>query len=212
MRFVVDALLTRMAATRAMVWMPGENGLRLVGAREAPGAPDVSRIDTLPTDLTDVFGAAPVVIRTPADPDQPLLAVVAVVGERSAEDLQRDLDDAAAALSMANCSAEGVLEAISDQAAVLDGAGVIVRANRAWLDAPASHSIAVERSRVGTNYPSALAGQDSRSARIAADGIRSVLAGALPGFQSEYDITAAERSYSLQVDPLPRTGSFCRNC
>ena len=211
MRFVVDALLTRMAATRAMVWMPVENGLRLVGAREAPGAPDLSRIDTLPTDLTDVFGAAPVVIRTPADPDQPLLAVVAVVGERSAEDMQRDLDDAAAALSMANCSAEGVLEAISDQAAVLDGAGVIVRANRAWLDAPASHSIAVERSRVGTNYPSALAGQDSRSARIAADGIRSVLAGALPGFQSEYDITAAERSYSLQVDPLPEGGAVVRH-
>jgi diguanylate cyclase (GGDEF)-like protein len=211
--FVVDALLSRMAATRGLVWVPDDGGLRLVGAR---GVRSVQHLDHLPADLTDVFGATPLVVRTPADPDLPLAAVAAVLTERAGEDVQHDLDDAAAALSMVGRaatggSAEGVLEAISDQAAVLDPAGVIVRANRAWLDTPPSHRVAVERSPLGTHYPAALAGQDSRHAQIAADGIRSVLAGALPGFQSEYDISAAERSYSMQVDPLPDGGAVVRH-
>jgi diguanylate cyclase (GGDEF)-like protein len=206
MRFVVDALASRMGATRCVVWMPGEQGLHVVGAIGVAAGPDLS-----PDDLIGAFGASPTVVRSPADPDLPLVAVAAVVSDRPLAEAQQDLDDAAPVLSLVSRSAEGVLEAISDQAAVLDTAGVIVRANRAWLEVPAAHRAAVERSPVGTHYPAALAGQDSRPAQIAADGIRSVLAGALPGFQSEYDVAAAERSYSLQVDPLPEGGAVVRH-
>src|SRR5690606_14256491 len=157
-------------------------GLHVVGAIGVAAGPDLS-----PDDLIGAFGASPTVVRSPADPDLPLVAVAAVVSDRPLAEAQQDLDDAAPVLSLVSRSAEGVLEAISDQAAVLDTAGVIVRANRAWLEVPAAHRAAVERSPVGTHYPAALAGQDSRPAQIAADGIRSVLAGALPGFQSEYD-------------------------
>lgn len=108
--------------------------------------------------------------------------------------------------------ADGVLDALSDQAAVLDRDGVVVRVNRAWADAPASHRAVVDRCDVGTHYPATLEAQGSRPARIAADGIRSVLAGALPGFQSEYDtVDAGRRSFSLQVDPLPAGGAVVRH-
>ena len=211
LHFVVHALLARMTGPQALVWVPGDHGLHLVGHQGVDDAERVADIDDLPDDLSGLFGATPAVVRTPADPDQPLVCLVAAVTQRPTEDLQHDLDDAAAALRMASRSAEGVLEAISDQAAVLDSAGVILRANRAWLDAPPSHRAAVARSPVGTHYPAALASQDSRPAQIAADGIRSVLAGALPGFQSEYDVAAAERSYSLHVDPLPDGGAVVRH-
>ncbi len=207
LRYVVDAMLSRMSASKALVWVADEAGLNLIGSRGLDITGDL-------TDLSVTFGVAPLLVRTPADPHSPLLALAAVLTDRRADEVQQDLDSAAGALSMATSitdSTIGVLEAIPDQAAVLDPDGVVVQANRPWLDTPASHRLAVERSPVGTHYPAELSGQDSRPAQIAADGIRSVLAGALPGFASEYDVTAAERSYSMHVDPLPAGGAVVRH-
>ena len=133
-------------------------------------------------------------------------------------DLQRLLGAAAEALSIPRlldrasrreALVDGVLEAISDQAAVLDGDGVVVQANTAWTQTPGDHRAVVERSPIGSDYPAALRSQQSRSAGIAADGILGVLTGALPNFQSDYD--AGERAYSLQVDPLPTGGAVVRH-
>jgi diguanylate cyclase (GGDEF)-like protein len=103
-----------------------------------------------------------------------------------------------------------VLEALGEQTAVLDPQGVIVRVNAAWQRTPPAHRNAIPRSEVGTDYPAALrALTHSRAARIAAEGVMSVLRGALPAFQSDYD--EQEWAYSLQVDPLPHGGAVVRH-
>ncbi len=103
----------------------------------------------------------------------------------------------------------GVLDAISEQAAVLDPRGVVVRANLAWLQTPTEHRGIVDRSNPGTDHIATLRAQSTRVARIAADGILSVLQGDLPGFQTDYD--AGERAYGMQVDPLPGGGAVVRH-
>ena len=208
---MVEAVFARLAADRAALWVATPDGWTLAGAHGVTGAPE--RLPD-PAGLTEVFGAPPTLVRTPADPAAEPVAVIAVVTDQPPALLQRILDEAAGVLRLLQCgAADGVLEALSDQAAVLDPDGVVVRVNGAWSDTPAPQSAVVARSRVGTHYPATLEAQGSRPARIAADGIRAVLAGALPGFQSDYDtdVDAGRRSFSLQVDPLPAGGAVVRH-
>ena len=208
---MVQALFARLAAERAALWVATPDGWTLAGAHGVTGVPE--RLPD-PPGLTEVFNAPPTLVRTPADPTVDPVAVVAVVTDQQPAGLQRILDEAAGALHLLRPGgADGVLDALSDQAAVLDRDGVVVRVNRAWADTPDSHRAVVARSRVGAHYPAALEAQGTRPARIAADGVRAVLAGALPGFQSDYDTDsgAGRRSFSLQVDPLPAGGAVVRH-
>lgn len=161
-------------------------------------------------------------VRTPAQEDLPPTAVLAVQGGPDRRDLQQKLDEAAEALStMAVLQrsrsqmavVEGILEAVGEQAAVLDAEGTVVRANSDWLAASQEHRAVLERSPIGTHYPSVLKNQKSRSARVAALGVQAVLDGALPSFQSDYDtdVDTGDRSYSLQVDPIPTGGAVVRH-
>ncbi len=208
---MVQALFARLAAERAALWVATPDGWTLAGAHGVTGVPE--RLPD-PPGLTEVFNAPPTLVRTPADPTVDPVAVVAVVTDQQPAGLQGILDEAAGALHLLRPGgADGVLDALSDQAAVLDRDGVVVRVNRAWADTPDSHRAVVARSRVGAHYPAALEAQGTRPARIAADGVRAVLAGALPGFQSDYDTDsgAGRRSFSLQVDPLPAGGAVVRH-
>ena len=215
--YVVEALLDRLQASQVLLWAVAGDRAHLIGDR---GVPHTDRAADLPLTGLDgaagLFDAEPVVLRTPTDSAP--TAAAAVVSHLPRRDLQRLLDEAAEALSIPRlldrasrreALVDGVLEAISDQAAVLDGDGVVVQANTAWTQTPGDHRAVVERSPIGSDYPAALRSQQSRSAGIAADGILGVLTGALPNFQSDYD--AGERAYSLQVDPLPTGGAVVRH-
>jgi diguanylate cyclase (GGDEF)-like protein len=215
--YVVETLLDRLDTQHVLLWAVTGDRAHLIGDRGVPHADRV--VDLALTDLelaNGLFDTKPLVLRTPTE-DAPT-AVVAVLSHLPRRDLQRLLDEAAAALSIPRlldrvrrreALVDGVLEAISDQAAVLDGAGVVLQANSAWTQTPGDHRAVVERSPIGSDYPAALRSQQSRPAGIAADGILAVLTGALPGFQSDYD--AGERAYSLQVDPLPTGGAVVRH-
>lgn len=213
--YVCGSLFDDLGARKAVLWVAdADHTMRQVASR--PGG----AFDGL-TPGDPVFGPLTVTVRTPSDPDRPAIAWLATV-DTSAEHAQRRLDDAAAALSTLALlertaakahMAGGVLEAIADQAAVLDTDGVVIQTNAAWTQTPVSHRRAIERSPVGTVYTEALRSQVSRPARIAADGVEAVLKGALPSFQSDYDtdVDRSERSYSLQVDPLPGGGAVVRH-
>ncbi len=210
--YVSASLLDAVGATRAMLWVAdADHVLRPVSA--GPQQHDAP--------ASAVFGDSTVIVRTPADETLPAVAVLAVDGG-DRQHLQKQLDEAAPALEHSAAWADlktkarlsdGVLEAIADQAAVLDADGVIVATNSAWTRTPVSHRRVMERSPLGTAYAEALRSQVSRPARIAADGIEAVLRAALPSFQSDYDADSehGERSYSLQVDPLPHGGAVVRH-
>ena len=102
-----------------------------------------------------------------------------------------------------------VLEAIGDQAAVLDADGVVIRANCAWRQTPEAAQSAAPRCEPGVDYPAHLRLTSSRSGsdRRRRDPVGP--ARALPAFQSDYD--AGERAYSLQVEPLPHGGALVRH-
>lgn len=215
LEYVGQCLLERLNADTSVLWVADVDRHLWPVAQHGFTGPPVG-----PPGV-GVLGAGTVLARTPADSQQAAVAVIAATGVDLAE-AQRALDEARPALRtpaliqdiQARADlADGVLEAIADQAAVLDADGVVVQTNAAWTKAPVSHRRVIERSPVGTVYPDALRSQSSRPARIAAEGIEEVLKGALPGFQSDYDtdIDEGDRSYSLQVDPLPTGGAVVRH-
>ncbi len=215
LEYVGERLLDRLNAPTAVLWVADvDRRLWPVAARGLDGEPPGQ-----PT--PDVLGPDTVLVSAPADSERSPVAVVAAVGIEPAQ-AQAAVDEALAALRTPAmlqdvraraALADGVLEAIADQAAVLDPDGVVVQTNTAWTKAPASHRRVIERSPVGTRYTDALRSQSSRPARIAAEGIEEVLKGSLPSFQSDYDtdIDQGDRSYSLQVDPLPAGGAVVRH-
>ena len=200
----LEALLSAVPAPQVLVWLPDADGtLQLAGSR---GIEHPSR--ATPDSAAALFDTPPLLVRTPPDPEQPARALLAVspnAADRTA--LQRVLDQAFTPPRPAG--RWDVLEAIGDEAAVLDEAGVVIRANSAWTRTPDAPQAVVPRSAPGVDYPAHLRSTDSRPARIAGDGILSVLRGALPAFQSDYD--AGERAYSLQADPLPHGGALVRH-
>jgi diguanylate cyclase (GGDEF)-like protein len=215
LEYVVACLLDRLNAQSSILWVADiDRRLWPVGQRGYPGVPP-----SQPS--VDILGASTVLLRTPANSEQAAVAVLATTGvdHHSAQSL---LDEARPALrtpallqdvqARADLT-DGVLEAIADQAAVLDAEGIVVQTNSAWTKAPVSHRRVIERSPVGTRYTEALRSQSSRPAKIAAEGIDEVLKGGLPGFQSDYDtdVDQGDRSYSLQVDPLPTGGAVVRH-
>lgn len=204
--YIAECLLDRVGSTDSCLWVADRRGrMELAAARGAGrGIAD-------PADIPAGWH----VTGTPRSE-----AVLAVLATRDAPDRGQDLlDNAAAALADAagrpatDAIVSGLLEAIGDQTAIIDEHGRVVRCNRAWREAPAGQSDVVERSPVGTDYPSALNFQGSRAARIAAQGVRAVLLGSLPSFQSDYDTgtQTGDRSFSLTVAPLPSGGAVVRH-
>jgi len=211
LQFVVAALFDRLAARQALLWSVGPTGLELRGRRGVAETSSVATLTEPPAapDVAGLFDGPPRLLRFPADQQQAAMAVLAITSDLPADGLQREFEAAARVLALPTEVTHNLLEAISDEAAVLDPTGAVLQANRAWLEAPATAAGAVERSAVGVDYPGALTAQKSRSARICAEGLRSVLSGALPSFQSDYD--TGERAYSLQADALPTGGAVVRH-
>ncbi len=219
LRFVAGCVFAQSHATSAALWVTAADGqLQLV---EATGVADGERLEALDPRspaIADILGS-PIVVQTP--PDGPCAAVLAVRTDLPRADVQEVLNSAQEALTLPGelqrfraraALVDGVLEAISDQAAVIDAQGVVLRTNAAWTQAPAPHREVVERSPVGTVYPDALRSQVSRPARITAEGIEAVLRGSLPAFQADYDTEGeGARAYSVQVDPLPDGGAVVRH-
>jgi diguanylate cyclase (GGDEF)-like protein len=200
----LDALLSAVPGPQVLVWLPDADGtLHLSGSR---GIEHPAR--ATPDEAAALFDAPPLLVRTPLAADQPARALLAVSPHAADRyTLQRLLDEAFTPPEPTGV--RDLLEAMGDQAAVLDRAGVVIRANSAWTQTPDAAQSVVPRSGLGVVYPADLRSRSSRPARIAADGILSVLHGALPAFQSDYD--AGERAYSLQVDPLPHGGALVRH-
>lgn len=216
--FVSDSLFRQCQVHAAALWVTDmDNDLVLA---DAIGVADLDRL-TPQANLTHLLGGDAVTVRTPEDPRTPCVAVLAVRSPLSRRELQTILDGARDALALPAelersrsraALIDGVLEAISDQAAVLDADGVVLQTNLAWATTPAAHREVMERSPVGSAYPEALRSQVSRPARITAEGIEAVLRGGLPSFQSDYDTEGDNgRAYSVQVDPLPDGGAVVRH-
>lgn len=216
LEYVCETLLDAVDSEQSALWVADSDGVLCLAAIRGADAAD----GFAPGD--PVWGPATTVLRTPAGHDPAPVAVLALPPGYAAQPAQELLEEAAPALGtpamlqrvQARAAlAEGMLEAFADQAAVLDGEGVVVQTNAAWTQTPASHRGIIERSPVGSVYPDALRSQVSRPARIAAEGIEAVLKGALPAFQSDYDtdVEHGDRSYSLQVDRLPTGGAVVRH-
>lgn len=208
--YVADRLFDQVGAQQSALWLRDSDSTWRLAAQRG-----VSCLPQAPNDLADCFEGHPHVMSAPS-------ATLAVSGEIDPEWAKSCLDEATAALATpalldraqrSEAMFAGVLEAISDQAAILDEQGIVIRSNSAWEQAPASHRSVMERSAIGTDYVAGLRAQDSRPARLAAEGIKAVLAGVLPSFQSDYDtdVDAGDRSYSLQVDRLETAGAVVRH-
>lgn len=213
--YVCQTLLATVGSPQAALWVCDADGvLRLAASRGLDATAPASADDAL-------FGADTITVTTHAPHGPDPVAVLAVpAGDPS--QLQRVLDDAAPALAtLAEIAeyhdkailADGVLEAIADQAAVLNEDGVILQTNSSWTRTPVTHRKVIERSPVGSVYQDALRSQTSRPARLAAEGVEAVLRQQLPSFQSDYDtdVEGNGRSYSLQVDPLAGGGAVVRH-
>ena len=210
--YVTRCLMNRIGSEQCALWVADAHAQLHLVAREG--------FESLP-DNPDPNSCA-TVVRTPADPAVPAVAMLAVEGGPPREQVQELLDEARETLATAAVleesqarmtMVEGMLEAVGEQAAVIDAEGIVVRANSAWQAAPADHCDVLDRSPVGTDYLAALRAQTSRASRIAAEGIHAILIGALPSFQSDYDtdVDTGDRSYTLHVDPLPTGGAIVRH-
>ena len=108
---------------------------------------------------------------------------------------------------MSDGLARAVLDALPDATAVLDPAGTIVDVNRAWLMFALDNGGQPELTGVGVNYldlcaRSAAAG--CLDARLAAAGVRAVLAGHTVHSELEYPCPspAVNRWFLLRITPL----------
>lgn len=103
---------------------------------------------------------------------------------------------------------QSVLDSLSAQIAVLDGAGTIIAVNRAWRrfaeDNGATPAVC---EGVGINYfriCERAAGDGAEDGRLALQGVRGVIAGDLPSFSMEYPCPAPDRErwFLLAATPL----------
>jgi two-component sensor histidine kinase/PAS domain-containing protein len=106
-----------------------------------------------------------------------------------------------------------ILNSVSAEIAVLDGDGIIVAVNSAWrrfaLENAEEPGKPPGFTEVGTDYLAVCeaagpSGSDGDAALRAAEGIRAVMAGAVPGFRLEYPCHTPEhqRWFSMSVTPL----------
>ncbi len=102
--------------------------------------------------------------------------------------------------------AQGLLDALPNQTAVIDAAGTIVGVNTGWSEFARDNGADAAKVGIGANYLDVLrdaAGGDSQAAEALA-GIEAVVAGRLPSFQHNYaaDAPGGQRWYRLHVVPL----------
>ncbi len=113
--------------------------------------------------------------------------------------------------------AQGTLDGLSAQIAILDAAGEILAVNRVWRNFAAENSSPVEKPGgrqapgVGDNYLRVCdqaKGRDSEEAQQVADGIRAVLSGKEKTFTQEYPCHSPteQRWFNLRVTPFPGDG------
>jgi PAS domain S-box-containing protein len=89
------------------------------------------------------------------------------------------------------------LDALPQEAVLLDAHGVIVFANQAWREFADAHGCRSARDGVGLNYLTvceAAVGSDAIDAAEVANGIRAVLAGEIARFTHEYCCAAGEQA------------------
>jgi PAS domain S-box-containing protein len=88
------------------------------------------------------------------------------------------------------------LEGITPEAAILDSAGVIVYVNSAWVKFGVENGSPDPKASIGRNYLDVCLGSSSASdvlAQEAVEGIRAVIAGALPKFGQKYPCHSPEQ-------------------
>ena len=98
------------------------------------------------------------------------------------------------------------LSAVPEQICVLDADGTIVLTNRSWDQSAAARGAELSRCGTGRNYLRvcrAAMGKSAEGAARAADGIESVLRGALPRFTMEYQCPSPARSAWFQMTAVP---------
>jgi len=103
-----------------------------------------------------------------------------------------------------------VLDSVGDHIAVLDGQGVIIRVNEAWIRfAQENGDPTLEHTGIGINYLDVcrrVQGEDEAIAQAALAGIEAVMAGQLPHFSTlEYACHShrEKRWFLLKVTPMP---------
>jgi diguanylate cyclase (GGDEF)-like protein/PAS domain S-box-containing protein len=101
----------------------------------------------------------------------------------------------------------GVLNSLTEQIAVLDDQGVIVKVNKAWEDFASANDSSDARYYVGTNYltvcdSSVQAGDES--AAFAATGLRAVMTGSQPSFRLEYPCHSPTTQHWFNMTALPQ--------
>lgn len=106
-----------------------------------------------------------------------------------------------------------VLDSLSEQIAVLDLHGNIQAVNLSWRRFAAENGVDPSRAAAGQNYLrtcDTAVGNDSEEATPAAEGIRQVLAGELPGFRLEYPCHSPteQRWFLMSVTPLAQGGDI----
>jgi signal transduction histidine kinase len=81
---------------------------------------------------------------------------------------------------------KSVLDALTANVAVLDGEGVILAVNDAWIQFATFNDFKLENYGVGANYLAFCDGLGTRDASAAAEGLRALLAGGPGPFRFEY--------------------------
>jgi PAS domain S-box-containing protein len=108
---------------------------------------------------------------------------------------------------------QAVLDAISEQIAVINENGRIVETNAAWRDALNTRYAALNGTGAEENYLElcrADANHDAIEMRTLAEGIRGVLLGKLPRFHTEFrraNRRDGDRWFQVSITPLPRVGA-----
>jgi PAS domain S-box-containing protein len=114
---------------------------------------------------------------------------------------QRRIDDERAA---AATFFQQTLDSLSVQVGVLDSHGMVMGANRAWLDDPPSGATP-EGARA--NFPAACEAEGTEAGRRLAAGVREVLAGRRASFRVAWRCVRGEVPKSYVVDARPQAGS-----
>jgi signal transduction histidine kinase len=131
--------------------------------------------------------------------------------ERAADDVSRTLMPEDAAIRPERF-ARSVLDGLSARVAVLDGAGTIVAANRAWKTFAADNGVDPRTVSEGADYlgacDAAASGPGAEGAADFAVGIREVLAGRKEQFELEYPCHSPteRRWFVARVSRLPEAG------
>jgi diguanylate cyclase (GGDEF)-like protein/PAS domain S-box-containing protein len=97
-----------------------------------------------------------------------------------------------------------IFDSVETHLAVLDSTGVIVDANRHWLEHVRSGEADMKDATIGDHYLTVLRACDTVESREAAAGIAAVLAGERPAFSLEFPLErdGGRQWYQLSVEPM----------